>query len=62
MANLTCLGVKVLEISDKPRDLCRFFPEGAPPQRYVAVALEDGRCLAVPASWIQRPISEETPA
>lgn len=52
--DLTCMGVPARAVSDRARDLALFFPEGPPPAHYCACVLEDGRCVAVPASWVQR--------
>ena len=51
---LTCMGVPVALISGRARDVALFFPDGPPPLHYRAVCLADGRCVAVPASWVQR--------
>ncbi len=51
---LTCMGVPVVAVSGRSRDIALFFPDGPPPMHYRAVCLADGRCVAVPASWVQR--------
>jgi hypothetical protein len=57
--SLTCMGLPARIVSDHPRDVALFFPDEPPPMHYRACVLEDGRCVAVPASWVQR--AEETP-
>lgn len=52
--DLTCMGLPALAVSSRARDLALFFPDEAPPLHYRVCVLADGRCVAVPASWVQR--------